>query len=139
MAIHELVWQMDLAADAILVEALGVNFQSARVLMILQSDQPMTQRGLAACLGQTPAAISRSLPSFVQSGWIDVRVDPKQPRRNFLTLTEAGEKLAKACWQQLEDAFGELLAQANVDGEALLGQITLLNQLLAKNVFGENK
>lgn len=122
---------MDAAADEILKSHLGIDFSSARVLMILKSGQPMSQRALAGCLGQTPAAVTRSLPEFVRSGWIEISVDPKQPRRNLLTLTETGEALASRCWEILENSFSELAKAAQVDLTMLLGQIRALNSRLS--------
>lgn len=126
LAIHELVWRMDESADGILQHELGINFQSAQVLMILKSHQPMSQRHLASCLGQTPAAITRSLPTYVAQGWVEVIVDPKQPRRNLLSLTPEGEALTAKCWHVLETAFDELLRAQNVDGDAFISQVRSL-------------
>jgi DNA-binding MarR family transcriptional regulator len=130
LAIHEMVWRMDAAADGILQHAHGIGFEHARVLMTLRLEQPCSQRNLAAKLGITPAAVTRALPRFVEPGWIEVRVDPKQPRRNLLQLTDEGLQLADSCWQTLETAFHNLLTDARIEPEPLTRTITHICTLL---------
>ena len=121
---------MDAAADGILQHAHGIEFELARVLMTLRVEQPCSQRHLAAKLGITPAAITRSLPRFVEPGWIVVQVDPKQPRRNLLQLTDEGLQLADSCWQTLETAFHNLLSDAHIEAEPFTQTITHICTLL---------
>ena len=66
LSIHEMVLLMDLHADSILQSHLGIDFATAKVLVILDTDQPCSQRHLASCLGQTPAAVTKELPAFVK-------------------------------------------------------------------------
>ena len=113
-AIHEVVWMMDLVADDILKEHLGISFTTGRMLMVVSSLQPCSQRQLADCLWVSAPAITKSLPTYVESGWIHVEVDPKQPRRNFLRLTAEGQKLADSCKTILEDEFRRMLEHSGV-------------------------
>ncbi len=131
LAIHEMVWRMDAAADGILLKAHGIEFELARVLMTLRVEQPCSQRRLAAKLGITPAAITRSLPRYLEAGWIVVNVDPKQPRRNLLQLTAAGSELADTCWQTLETAFHDLLSEAQIAPEPFTESILRICTLLS--------
>lgn len=113
--IHDLVWQMDASADRILVEEHGIHLDEARFLMVLLSHQPLTQRAFAERMCYTPAAITRALPDFISKGLMQVQVDPYQPRRNFVTLSTHGEKIARGCSQTLEVAFKELLEELEID------------------------
>lgn len=115
MSLHRLVWLMDTAAEVVLAQGGEVSFAEAKVLMAIRSKQPLTQRALADCLAVTPAAVTKLLPSYVERGWVLIEVDPDQPRRHFVSLTSAGEAREAAARGCLEQAFTQVMREAEVE------------------------
>lgn len=118
--IHEMAWLIDNIADDLLRTCLGISFSTGRFPMIASEHEPCSQRELADYVWVSPAAVTKALPSLVQQGWVVIQVDPKQPRRNFVSLTEAGRKMAASCRAVLELEFQTLLETSGVD----LGSVT---------------
>lgn len=129
-AIHEVVSMMDIVADDILQSRLGVGFATARFLMVIGNFQPCSQRFLADCLWVSAPAISKTLPDYVANGWIQIEVDPKQPRRNLLRLTPKGQELADSSKSLLEHEFQNLLGKCGVDADSFGQEIQSIHSAL---------
>lgn len=128
--LHEMVCLMDALADRHLKKHHNISFKKFLVLAILHSCQPATQAKLAAALGYSPAAVSRSLSILEQEGYVQILDDPKHGRRNRVTLTIAGDKLVRVCGTELDELFHMIIGRSSPQMEAFAQEaLSLRNKL----------
>jgi DNA-binding MarR family transcriptional regulator len=108
-ALHEMITIMDHMAHDMLKQRYGISFRKFYVLAVLASCEPSTQAFLAECMGQSPAAISKSVAVLESEGYIEVNDDPTHGRKNLVSLTEKGKQLVRDAEVFLEATFLEKL------------------------------
>lgn len=126
--LHELVAEIDAAADQTLRSRYGVSFGVFEFLAVLDDVQPADMTTLAHCLGVTKAAISKRVPALVEQGWIRARQTPGGGRSIHLSLTERGTELVRTAGDELETELHARLDGATAGTEAI--DIAALNRQL---------
>jgi DNA-binding MarR family transcriptional regulator len=67
------------------------NVRQLDIVLALRVDQ-QTVRGLAELLDTSKPAITRAVDKFEELGWVERKVDPKDRRSIFMSLTKEGRK-----------------------------------------------
>ncbi|WP_061961501.1 MarR family winged helix-turn-helix transcriptional regulator [Demequina flava] len=134
--LHELTWELDHAADAILRDRYGVTGPQFIFLATLADVEPTDMTGLADCLGVSKAAVSKRVPPMVEAGWITATAQPGPGRRVALELTDKAHTLVADAGQTLDAELArivELSRAQGIDLAALNDQLNTLVGLLRQN------
>ncbi|MFV0634481.1 MarR family winged helix-turn-helix transcriptional regulator [Demequina sp.] len=138
--LHELVSEIDLAADHILQSRHGVSGPTFLFLAVCADVEPADITSLARCLGVSKAAVSKRVPALAQDGWITTSSDPDHARRVIVSLTDKARVLVRKAGRELDDAFTATLADPRADGidpTVLNAQLnTLLEIMREKGALG---
>lgn len=129
-SLHEMVYRMDELADQLLAGKFQISFRKFHVLTVLASCEPTSQANLALCIGQSPAAISKSIALLVEDGFVEVRTDPRHARTNIVTLTSEGRELARESALFLESEFSQIVQSAGVDQSTYIATTNAINHQL---------
>ena len=119
-ALHALVSVLDRAADGILQERLGISFNRYLTLLTLQRLGTATQRELATELQVSEPSVSRSVPTLMEAGYLEVTSVAGEGNRRRVELTAVGDKLVNEAADVLEDAFASVMKLAGVDTKQIL-------------------
>lgn len=71
----------------------GIGVVEWRMLSMLAVENGITANRICQVIGLDKSAVSRSLQALETSGYVGSRVDPRDARRNTVSLTEAGRAL----------------------------------------------
>lgn len=107
-----------------------LGFLEWRILLILSTDPQIPGHRVAKILGADTAAVSRSVKLLQEAGFISAVRDHSHPRRQLLSLTEAGIEL----YEQMEKiaiAREEYLLDVLTEAEREM-LISILQRLLAR-------
>lgn len=114
-SIHGMIWLMDAIANQQLKTKYDITFRKFYVLAVLSSCQPSTQANLASYLGQSTAAVSKSLTVLEKDCLVSVTADPEHKRKNIIQLTEKGMALTTQASQELELLLHQHLGETTVN------------------------
>lgn len=134
--LHELVWELDHAADAITRERFGITGPQFVFLATLADVEPTDMTGLAECLGVTKAAVSKRAPRLIEAGWVTATPQPGPGRQTMLALTDSGRELTSEAGKDLEEELARVasLSQSHgIDLAAINDQLNTLIGLLRQN------
>lgn len=113
--LHKLVFSLDREARKIVKKHVGVSYKRVVFLIILDSNQPLTQHELADVLGYSDAAVSLMLAELKEAGYVTVTPSTDHGRKRIVNLTRAGEAIAKKASAILDEKFAQLGEIAGVD------------------------
>lgn len=116
---------MDRAADRVLRRELGISNRNVIALVILETDGPMSQRGLADALGHTEPAVTTLVRELVKMNAVDVI--QINGRERSLSVSKAGARLVEAAHALVDPMFDDLVIAAGADAHALEEQLKLLD------------
>jgi DNA-binding MarR family transcriptional regulator len=71
----------------------GIGVVEWRMLSMLAVENDITANRICQVIGLDKSAVSRSLQALEASGYVGSRVDPRDARRNTVSLTAAGRAL----------------------------------------------
>ncbi|WP_062071139.1 MarR family winged helix-turn-helix transcriptional regulator [Demequina sediminicola] len=134
--LHELVWELDNAADVLMREEYGITGSQFVFLATCADVEPTDMTGLAHCLGITKAAVSKRVPALVDAGWLTATSPPGPGRRVVLELTEKAHAMVTEAGRTLDQNLARLVTQsreAGIDLALLNDQLNTLVGLLRKN------
>lgn len=134
--IHELIAELDGAANAMLTDRYGITISQFEFIAVLVDNQPADITSLAHCLRVSKAAVSKRVPAMVKAGLITVHDDPDHGRRVLVEPTSRARELVETAGRDLDDQFLALLSHPNargIDPVALNNQLTTLTELIKKN------
>lgn len=127
--LHVLVRALDRSAEARLAP-FGISYQRYLALVVVDAADGMTQRELAASLGQTEATASRTSAALSQAGLLEVSRTPGRGNRRSLTLTESGQDLLARAGQRLGSDFDEVVRSTGQDPDLLAEHVRRLTALV---------
>src|SRR4051812_41085394 len=113
--LHKMVAYLDKTAGRLVQSKFGISYNRTLFLVILQSEEPLTQHGLATALGYSDAAVSLMVTELIASGYVDISIDSKYGRKRIVKLTPDGSSLATKIRTYLDSEFETLLTKAGVD------------------------
>jgi DNA-binding MarR family transcriptional regulator len=115
--LHALVATLDRAADRILRTGFGISYSQFLTLYAIKDCGGGTQREIAAWLGTTEPATSRSVRALAVDGLAVIGPSTAGGHRRTVELTSRGRDLVQSGGAHLEHRLAEVLAAADVDYE----------------------
>jgi DNA-binding MarR family transcriptional regulator/ribosomal protein S18 acetylase RimI-like enzyme len=118
---------------------LGFDFQARwfAVLAALRGSRPLPVTSLAARLGLSHQAASKTVALLVERGLVAESADPADARRKRVALSASGRQLCRSLervWDEIRQANAALLAEADID---LLGDLARLEAALAADSMAD--
>ncbi len=118
---------------------LGLDFQARwfAVLTALRRSRPLPVTSLAARLGLSHQAVSKTVALLVARGLVTESPDRDDARRKRVALSGQGRQFCRRLewiWEEIRQANGDLLAEAGVD---LLADLTRLETALAADSMAD--
>lgn len=104
-----LTYVLQQLSDENLLKATGVGLSQTRIMSVLHSSIPHSQRAVASLLQQTEANVSRQLKVMQRQGLVSVVKNKKDARQRDVKLTRKGESKYKASVKVLQTQEKELL------------------------------
>ena len=112
-----LVYILQQASDEVLAKEVGVGLSQARIMSVLHSSVPRSQRVVAGQLSQTEANVSRQLRDMKKHGLVGISKNKKDSRQRDVVLTRKGaakyQRAEKVLKRQQSD-FLRLLSNSEV-------------------------
>jgi DNA-binding MarR family transcriptional regulator len=87
-----LTYILQQVSDETLQEEVGIGLSQARVLSVLSSSTPKSQREVAQALSQTEANVSRQVKGMHKNGLLGIKRSKKDSRQREVILTAKGLK-----------------------------------------------
>jgi len=79
-------------AEESLERETGIGLSAARIMSVLSTSKPQSQRVIASALRQTEANVSRQLHNMKKQGLVSITRNKKDSRQRDVTLTAKGSK-----------------------------------------------
>lgn len=127
--LHVLVRALDRSAEARLAP-FGITYQRYLALVIIDSADGLTQRELAAALGQTEATASRTSAALSGAGLVEVSRTPGSGNRRSLALTAAGEDLLSRASERLGSDFDSVVRETGQDPDLIAEHVRRLTAMI---------
>ncbi len=103
-----LTYVLQQLSDENLLKATGVGLSSVRIMSVLHTAVPHSQRAVASLLQQTEANVSRQLRVMQKHGFVSVVKNKKDARQRDVKLTKKGEARYRAALKVLNIQEKEL-------------------------------
>ena len=98
----------------------GVGLSAARIMSVLSSANPVSQRDVAVILRQTESNVSRQLQNMKKMGLVNVARNKRDSRQRDVTLTSKGQKHYQQAEKVLKRQQKEFLKILNTAESAAL-------------------
>lgn len=134
--LHELVSELDNAADSLLTSKYGISGSQFVFIATLVDHEPTDITTLARYLRVSKAAVSKRTPGLVKAGLITLSEGPHHGRRVVVSATARAHDLVERASHDLETQLGHLLQHPDardIDPDVLNRQLTTLIRLLKEN------
>lgn len=106
--LHYLMFTLQHLSEELLQEEAGVSLSHVRILGVLDSSFPVSQKLVAAKTRQTEANVSRQLLAMGKEGLVKVRKNSKDSRLRDVTLTAKGARRYQAAEKLLKKQLNEV-------------------------------
>lgn len=130
--LHVLVRALDRSAEARLAP-FGITYRRYLALVIIDTADGLTQRELAAALGQTEATASRTAAALAGAGLIEIARSPGSGNRRYLSPTEAGRDLLTRAGERLGSDFDQVVRTIGRDPDALAADVRRLAAIVEES------
>lgn len=127
--LHTLVRALDRSAEARLAP-FGISYQRYLALLIIGRGDGLTQRELAAALGQTEATASRTSAALSEAGLVEASRTPGNGNRRSLALTAAGEDLLSQASERLGSDFDSVVRETGQDPDLIAEHVRHLTAII---------
>ena len=114
---RKIVFELERVADSLLQDHIGISYNRALFLFVLQQRGTITQHELAVALGYSDPAVSSMLLELVEDGYITTAPSPEHRRKRLVTITPKGSEVVRGGRQMLDAHFEQLTELAGVDIE----------------------
>lgn len=108
-----LTYVLQQLSDENLQRSVGVGLSSARIMSVLHSSVPLSQRAIASLLQQTEANVSRQLKVMQKQGLVSVVKNKKDSRQRDVKLTAKGSSKFRTAAKVLGAQENELMRLLN--------------------------
>jgi len=115
--LHQLVFELDRAADSLLRTQIGISYKRAVFLLVLEECGTVTQHELAVALGYSDPSISTMLVELAKEGYLPTIVSPQHARKRLVSITAKGSEVVAQGRQLLDAHFDRLMQAAGVDAQ----------------------
>ena len=113
------MFELDRAADHFLRTQLGISYNRALFLIVLQHCGTVTQHELAVALGYSDPAVSTMLVELAKDDYVQITKSEAHGRKRLVTITPKGSEVVARGRQLLDARFDQLMARAGVDAQQL--------------------
>lgn len=87
-----LTYILQQVSDEVLQKEIGTGLSQTRLMSVLSTTSPKSQREIASKLGQTESNVSRQLKGMQKDGLVSVRRNKKDSRQREVLLSAKGQK-----------------------------------------------
>ena len=115
--------------EQVLQEQAGIGLSQFKILMVLEWNPRVSQRGIADSLGQTEAGVSRQIKLLTEKGLLVSKSDPQNRRRHVPAPTPKGMQVTESANNALRRSFGPELSR--LDDDQLMQLTAALQKLHA--------
>lgn len=130
--LHVLVRTLDRAAETRLTP-FGISYARYLAMVIVADHDGLTQRDLAAALGQSEPTASRTVSALADAGWLEAVRTPGTGNRRGLRLTAAGRDLLERAGAVLGSAFDEVVRSVGHDPAALATDVRRMSAIIEES------
>ena len=130
--LHVLVRALDRDAEVRLAP-FGISYTRYLALLVIDGLEGMTQRDLAAVLGQTEPTAGRTASALADAGWLEVTRTPGGGNRRALSLTTAGRELLEAAGERLSSDFDDVVRGIGRDPDTLARDIRRITAIIEES------
>ena len=116
--LHALVATLDRAADRILIADFDISYSQFLTLYAVSALGTGTQREIAAWLGTTESAVSRSVRALAVGGLASIGPSEAGGHRRSVRLTSRGRDLVEAALLKAPDYHAALKLKARISHHA---------------------
>ena len=102
-------------SDQVLQEQLGIGYSQYKILMVLEWNPRIQQKGIADSLGQTEASVSRQIGLLRGKGLLVSRIDANNRRKHITAASPLGMQVTEAATAILRRNFGPDFASIGDD------------------------
>jgi DNA-binding MarR family transcriptional regulator len=106
------------SAEEMLESEAGIGLSAARIMSVLKSATPVSQKNIAVELRQTEANVSRQLQAMKKSGLVSISRNKKDSRQRDVTLSAKGSRKYQLAEKVLKKQQRQFLRILNA-GESL--------------------
>jgi DNA-binding MarR family transcriptional regulator len=115
--LHQLVFELDRAADQLLRTQMGISYKRMLFLAVLRECGTVTQHALAVALGYSDPAVSTMLLELAKDGYLSTTPSPEHRRKRLVTITPKGNEVVANGRHLLDSRFDQLMQAAGVDAQ----------------------
>ena len=115
--LHQLVFELDRAADSLLRTQVGISYKRTVFLLVLEECGTVTQHELAVALGYSDPSVSTMLVELAKEGYLQTSVSPEHARKRLVSITLKGSEVVAQSRQLLDARFDQLMQAAGVDAQ----------------------
>ncbi|HGJ5854246.1 MarR family transcriptional regulator [Arsenophonus nasoniae] len=118
----------------------GMTRVQFNILQQIALEQPITLSQISYCQNMSLPNVSREIRKFIKNGWVYKFKDNQDKRKTFLMLDQAGIKITKIIFSQMEKRF-----LTTIDKRCDTNQINISNsidnisELLFKPIISSKK
>jgi DNA-binding MarR family transcriptional regulator len=91
-SLHHMTFVLQQLSDEILLKEVGISLSHVRILGVLDSKVPYSQRVIASKLHQTEANVSRQLLAMVRQRLVKIAKNKQDARQHDITLSAKGAR-----------------------------------------------
>lgn len=125
-ALHRATTLVDRAADMFLRARHDVSYSLFSVLLLVGTNETLTQREVADMLSVSRASITQRVAELRRRGLIETSPSMSDARAVNLSLTESGGSLLTAAWHDLESAEDGI--EEGIEAPSLIRQLEMLSE-----------
>lgn len=129
--LHYLMFTLQHLSDELLQEEAGVSLGHVRIMGVLDTSFPVSQKLVAAKTRQTEANVSRQLLAMGKEGLVRVRKNSKDSRLRDVTLTAKGARRYQTAEKLLKKQLNEVYKNLNkTEKRNLEDSVNKINHIL---------
>lgn len=96
-------------SDEALQKEVNIGLSQTRLMSVMSTSKPVSQREIAVRLGQTESNVSRQLKAMHASGLVSIKKNKKDSRQREVVLTSKGDKVYSSAEKLLKKEQTKLL------------------------------
>lgn len=100
-------------SDEVLQKEAKVGLSQARLMSVMSTSKPVSQREIAVALGQTESNVSRQLKAMHSDGLVSIKRNKKDSRQREVVLTAHGSKIYLTAEKLLKKEQAKFLRMLN--------------------------
>ncbi|WP_225349597.1 MarR family winged helix-turn-helix transcriptional regulator [Paucilactobacillus wasatchensis] len=113
------------------ITELDVRATQSDLVMFIRDHPGLTQQQIASNMTIDASLLAKDVKLLINKGWVQRKIDPADRRARVITLTEAGQALARQLQATMSDWWADLfLSNPEIDSAILGHQLELVRKAL---------